>query len=82
MAALLAQSKMSELVSLENAGLSGSSGDFGDDYPGYRWEATVNDFSIEGAEHISKYLRQVDLTVTWGVLSYSLKLYHYAGEGG
>ncbi|MDX1775189.1 MAG: prepilin-type N-terminal cleavage/methylation domain-containing protein [Desulfobulbales bacterium] len=79
MAALLAQSKMSEIV-LEAASFSSDGGDFGDDYPGYAWEATMSDVSIEGIENISDYLKQIDLTVTWGVFSYSLRLYHYVAE--
>ena len=80
MAALLAQSKMSEIAMQEADELSGDSGDFGDDYPGYAWEATVSDISIEGADNISDYLKQIDLTVTWGVFSYNLRLYHYVAE--
>jgi hypothetical protein len=82
MAALLAQSKMSEIAMHGADTLSGDSGDFGDDYPGYAWQATVSDFSIQGAESVSDYLKQIDLTVTWGVFSYNLRLYHYLGEGG
>lgn len=80
MAALLAQSKMSELTLLDADALSSDSGDFGDDYPGYAWAATVSDISIEGVDNISDYLKQVDLTVTWGVFSYNLRLYHYVAE--
>ena len=80
MAALLAQSKMSEIAMQEADELSGDSGDFGDDYPGYAWEATVSDISIEGVDNISDYLKQIDLTVTWGVFSYNLRLYHYVAE--
>jgi len=80
MAALLAQSKMSELTLLDADSLSSDSGDFGDDYPGYAWEAVVSDISIEGVDNISDYLKQVDLTVTWGVFSYNLRLYHYVAE--
>jgi general secretion pathway protein I len=81
MAALLAQSKMSELVMQGADTVSGDSGDFGEDYPGYAWEATVSDFSIEGAGTITDYLKQLDLTVTWGVFTYNLRLYHYVGAG-
>jgi len=28
---------------------------------------------------ISDYLKQIDLTVTWGVFSYNVRLYHYVG---
>ncbi len=80
MAALIAQSKMSEIVMQEADSLSSDSGDFGDDYPGYAWEATVSDFSIEGVDNISDYLKQIDLTVTWGVFSYKLRLFHYVAE--
>ena len=77
MAALLAQSKMSEITIQAADLLSSDSGDFGEDYPGYAWEATVSDVSIEGLDAISDYLKQIDLAVTWGALSYNLRLYHY-----
>ena len=80
MAALLAQAKMSEIALLDPVELSSGSGDFGDDYPGYAWEVTVSDISIEGVENISDYLKQVDLRVTWGVFSYNLRLYQYVAE--
>jgi len=77
MAALLAQSKMSEITIQDIESLSSGSGDFGDDYQGYEWEATVSDVSIEGLDTLSDYLKQIDLTVTWGVFSYDIRLYHY-----
>ena len=77
MATLLAQSKMSEITIQTADSLSSDSGDFGEDYPGYAWESTVSDISIEGLGAISDYLKQIDLTVTWGALSYNLRLYHY-----
>jgi len=79
MAALLAQSKMSEIEMQGKDTLAGGSGDFGDDYPGYAWEVTVSDIAIGEVFAISDYLKQVDLTVTWGVFSYNLRLYHYVG---
>ena len=80
MAALLAQSKMSEITIQYAGSLSSDSGDFGDDYPGYAWEATVSDVSIEGMDTISNYLKQIDLTVTWGVYNYNIRLYHYVQD--
>jgi len=79
MATLLAQSKMSELVLEDSFSLSSNSGDFGDDFPGYAWKATVNDIVIEGID-VSDYLKQIDLVVTWGVHRYDLRLYHYVAE--
>lgn len=80
MAALLAQSKMSEIVIQEADSLFSDRGDFGDDYPGYAWDVAVSDISIEEVHSISDYLKQIDLTVTWGVFSYKVRLYHYVGE--
>lgn len=77
MAAMLAQSKMSEMTIQDSNSLASDSGNFGDDYPGYAWEATVSDISLEGIETVSDYLKQIDVTVTWGVYSYSIRLYHY-----
>ena len=68
---------MSEITIQYAGSLSSDSGDFGDDYPGYAWEATVSDVSIEGMDTISNYLKQIDLTVTWGVYNYNIRLYHY-----
>jgi general secretion pathway protein I len=79
MATLLAQSKMSELVLEDSFSLSSNNGDFGDDFPGYTWEATVNDIVIEGLD-VSDYLKQIDLAVSWGVHRYDLRLYHYVVE--
>jgi len=81
MAALLAQSKMSEITIQDADSLSSDSGNFGDDYPGYAWEATVSDISIEGLDGISDYLKQIDLTVTWGSYNYKIRLYHYVKAG-
>ena len=80
MAALLAQGKMSEIVLRETGDLSSDSGDFGEEYPGYAWNSTISDVSITGEEALSDYLKQIDLTVTWGVFSYELRLYHYVGR--
>jgi general secretion pathway protein I len=77
MAALLAQGKMSEITMQTAESLSSDSGDFGDDYPGYGWESTVSDVSIEGLGAVSDYLKQIDLAVTWGAMSFNLRLYHY-----
>lgn len=80
MAALLAQSKMSEIAMLDANSLNSDSGDFGDDYPGYAWESNVSNISIEGMDDISDYLKQVDLTISWGVFTYNVRLYQYVAE--
>ena len=80
MAALLAQSKMSEIELRQKDTLGDDSGDFGDDYPGYAWEVTLSDVSIGEVFDLSDYLKQIDLTVNWGVFSYNLRVFHYIGE--
>ena len=80
MAALLAQSKMSEVAMQKAGALISDSGDFGEDYPGYAWAVDVNEIAIPGIDNISDYLKQIDLEVTWGVFSYNLRLYQYVAE--
>lgn len=81
MAALLAQSKMSEVTMQKAGALTSDSGDFGEDYPGYAWEVNVSEIAIPGIDTISDYLKQIDLEVTWGVFSYNVRLYQYVAEG-
>jgi Tfp pilus assembly protein PilV len=57
-AAALAQDKLSELVALGQLQQAVQSGDWGADWPGYRWEAHVDQF--DGAT-----LLQVDVTAFW-----------------
>jgi len=57
-AAALAQDKLSELVALGQTQQAVQSGDWGADWPGYHWEAHVNQF--DGAT-----LLQVDVTAFW-----------------
>jgi general secretion pathway protein I len=80
MAALLAQSKMSEVTMQKAGALTSDNGDFGEDYPGYAWAVDVSEIAIPGIDNISDYLKQIDLEVTWGVFSYNLRLYQYVAE--
>ena len=80
MAALLAQSKMSEVTMQKAGALTSDNGDFGEDYPGYAWSMDVSEIAIPGIDNISDYLKQIDLEVTWGVFSYNLRLYQYVAE--
>ncbi|MFW6147331.1 MAG: hypothetical protein ACOC6B_02955, partial [Thermodesulfobacteriota bacterium] len=78
-AALLAQKKMAEVEAGNPLELFSRSGDFGEDFPEYRWEAAVRDIPLAGAESLD-YLKQVDVTVRWGDQSqyqYQLRLYRF-----
>jgi len=79
-AALLAQSKMAEIETLNPKDLVSGSGDFGEDFPDYRWELTVSDIAFAGAEEISDHLKQINLSLSYGVhgqYKYGLRLYRF-----
>jgi len=57
-AASLARTKLTELTVSQDWKTSEKSGDFGTDWPGYRWTATVSNWT-------DSVVSQLDLTVTW-----------------
>ncbi len=61
--AFLAQGKMAELEVQDTEGLNSDSGDFGEDYPGYRWESEVSDIAQEEFEKVSGQIKRIDLAV-------------------
>ncbi len=80
-ASLLAQRKMAEIEIIKGKDLISDSGDFGDDYPGYSWELTIKDPSIDVPEEVSSRLKQMDLTISWGedeLYSYSIRQYRFS----
>jgi general secretion pathway protein I len=84
-AALLAQKKMAELELSGFGGLSYDTGDFGEEFPGYRWEAKISQADFGGIENLEQYIRQIDLSLNWGESgrnTYTLKLYHFVPESG
>jgi general secretion pathway protein I len=79
-AALLAQSKMAEMEAKKPVDLTSDSGDFGEDFPGYTWNATVTDVMSVGPVDVSDNLKQIDLAVSWGeeeLYKYHLRLYRF-----
>jgi general secretion pathway protein I len=64
-APFLAQSKMAEIEAEECENMASDSGDFEDDFAGYRWDMTVSDMTSGGPEGVSDHLKLVDLVVTW-----------------
>jgi len=79
-AALLAQSKMAEIETLNPRDLVSGSGDFGEDFPDYRWELTVSDIAFAGAEEVSDHLKQINLSLSYGEhghYEYGLRLYRF-----
>jgi len=82
-AAFLAQGKMAEIEAEKAEDLTSDSGDFGEDFPGYGWELSVNDVTLDEPEGVSEHLKQIDLTVSWedhDEYEYRLRLYRFVPE--
>jgi hypothetical protein len=60
-AAALAKSQLTDLLVTGDWDNGAHSGDFGNEWPGYKWTADVSNWT--DAQNVS--LRQVDVTVTW-----------------
>jgi len=80
-ASLLAQGKMAEIEAItEKPNLLSDSGDFGDDFPDYAWQLSVQDVSFEGVGKISDHLKRIDLEVRYTPnrrYQYQLRLYRF-----
>ena len=80
---LLAQRKIAELEAKDAEDLISDGGDFGDNFPGYRWEAVITDLAMEGFEEASKHVKRIGLTVSWGEddrYQYSITFYRFVPE--
>lgn len=80
-ASLLAQQKMAELELAGFDDLVNDRGDFGEEFPGYRWEVKIDNADFEGFTEIARHIKQIDLALYWGESSryaYTVKLYHFA----
>ncbi len=62
-ATFLAQSKMADLEAKAPDDLFSDAGDFGEDFPGYRWESEVSDVTLEEFSEASRHLKKIVLTV-------------------
>ena len=81
-AALLAQSKMAEMETISPEELVSGSGDFGEDFPEYQWNLTVEDLAFSGIEEF-EHLKQISLNVSYGQTGryqYNLRLYRFVPE--
>jgi len=78
-APLLAQLKIAE-VEIENPGKqTDASGDFGDEFPGYKWNVVINDIESELLGNIADQLKQINITVSFNSdeFTYSLRTYRF-----
>jgi type II secretory pathway pseudopilin PulG len=64
--ALLAQQKMTELELAGFGDLSYDAGDFGEEFPAYRWEVHIGEPDLPAYEDLAQHVKQIDLTLFWG----------------
>ena len=78
-APLLARLQLSTLLAPEE-GIYADNGDFGDEYPGFKWELTVDDADFQDSELLQKLndsMQHLTLTITWGEELFSYQLDSY-----
>lgn len=78
-APLLAQLKIAEQKAKSLEDLTSDSGNFGDDFPGYRWSMNVDDVESEALGNIAKDFKKIDLTIFSNddEFTYSLRTYRF-----
>jgi general secretion pathway protein I len=79
-AALLAKGKAAEIKAQGEVGSSW--GDFGKDFPGYKWSAALEDAGAGLPFDGSFHLKRVKLTVSWGEGNYNYGLTFYLFSPG
>jgi general secretion pathway protein I len=78
-APLLAQLKIAE-IEIENPGeQTDNSGDFGDEFPGYRWNVVIDDIESELLGNIAENLKQINVNVSFNTdeFTYNLRTYRF-----
>jgi general secretion pathway protein I len=81
-APLLAQLKIAE-IEIENPGeQTDNSGDFGDEFPGYRWNVVIEDIESELLGNIAENLKQINVNVSFNTdeFTYNLRTYRFMHE--
>jgi len=75
--ARLALSRFEARIIAEDPDLDTDSGSFGDDFPGYDYSIIAQELEDidEEFEYLTKYIKTVDVTVTWEELGISYSLH-------
>jgi len=78
-APMLAQIKMAEIESESLKNLGDDSGDFGDEFPNYRWNIVIDDVESTALGNLVKDLKKIDLLVSSNndEFTYKLRAYKY-----
>ncbi|MGB2929513.1 MAG: prepilin-type N-terminal cleavage/methylation domain-containing protein [Desulfobacterales bacterium] len=81
-APLLAQLKIAELETVNLEEQADDSGDFGDKFPGYRWNVVIDDIESELLGNIAENLKQINVNVSFNTdeFTYSLRTYRFIQE--
>lgn len=81
-APMLAQSKMAELETLSSSAFPEDSGDFGEEFPGYGWKASIVEVTSEILGEVAEDFKRVDITVSLNEnqFVYSLRTYRFQRE--
>ena len=64
-APMLAQGKLAQLETGTSGIIAGDSGDFGEKFPGYSWNISVEEVAIEALGQVANDFKQIDLTVSF-----------------
>jgi general secretion pathway protein I len=83
MAPFLANTKMSEINLNPDSFDSTSSGEFGENFPGYTWKTQIEEIKIEAPESPEISLKQVDVFISFndGEIKFSMRRYLNAESG-
>lgn len=78
-APMLAQIKMAQIESESLEDMGDDSGDFGDEFPGYRWNIVIDDVESTALENMVKDLKKIDLLISSNndAFIYNLRAYKY-----
>jgi type II secretion system protein I len=78
-APMLAQSKMVEIEAFSSSAFPEDSGDFGEQFPGYGWQASIADVTSEILGEVAEDLKRVDITVSLNEnqFVYTLRAYRF-----
>lgn len=78
-APMLAQIKMAETESESLEDIGDDSGDYGDEFPDYRWNIVIDDVESTALGNSAKNLKKIDLLISFNndEFTYNLRAYKY-----
>lgn len=82
-APLLAKSRMAVIMAAAPEELRSDSGDFGEDFADYSWQASVEELTIDSPGEFLNLIRKIDLSVIWNnseTFKYNIRFYRYVPE--